>query len=140
MRFTAPVAQDPMLVVVYFVPRVTIVLVVEVFSYFFLNLYRTGLSDLKFYHNELTGIEARRVAMQFAARSDDKELVSAGRVSANCHHFSLRCLRFCLARSGLTSLRTTSSRSGHAPACSRDIESKEIMWRSKPCVGEEFTS
>jgi hypothetical protein len=53
-------------VLLHFLPRLSIVIFIETFSFFFLRLYKSGLADIKYYQNELTGIEARQVALQAA--------------------------------------------------------------------------
>ncbi len=51
-------------VLLHFLPRLSIVIFIETFSYFFLRLYKSGLSDIKYYQNELTNIEARHLALE----------------------------------------------------------------------------
>lgn len=48
------------------VPRVMLVIFVEVFAYFFLRLYKNGLDEIKYFQNELTNIESKLSAVQFA--------------------------------------------------------------------------
>lgn len=48
------------------IPRVLLVVFVEVFAYFFLRLYRNGLSEIKYFQNELTNIESKLTAIEFA--------------------------------------------------------------------------
>ncbi|WP_447763725.1 hypothetical protein [Pseudomonas reinekei] len=48
------------------VPRVLLVIFVEVFAYFFLSLYKSGLSEIKYFQNELTNIESKLVAVEFS--------------------------------------------------------------------------
>ena len=48
------------------IPRVMLVVFVEVFAYFFLRLYRNGLSEIKYFQNELTNIESKLTAAEFA--------------------------------------------------------------------------
>lgn len=59
----------------YFLPRLSIVLLVEIFSYFFLSLYRTGLDDLKYYQNELTNIESREAALHASLSKGSEDLL-----------------------------------------------------------------
>lgn len=49
-------------------PRISIAVFIEVFSFFFLRLYRDSLNEIKYYQNELTTLDAKRVALE-AARS-----------------------------------------------------------------------
>ncbi|WP_198551123.1 MULTISPECIES: hypothetical protein [Pseudoalteromonas] len=48
------------------VPRVMLVIFVEVFAYFFLRLYKEGLSEIKYFQNELTNVESKLVALEFS--------------------------------------------------------------------------
>lgn len=48
------------------VARLSVVLVIEIFAYFFLNLYRSGLQEIKYYRNEITNIFARRIAFNLS--------------------------------------------------------------------------
>lgn len=58
------ISTDASAVLLHFLPRLSIVLFIETFSFFFLRLYKSGLADIKYYQNELTGIEARHVALE----------------------------------------------------------------------------
>ncbi|QDV50869.1 hypothetical protein [Gimesia fumaroli] len=51
-------------ILIHFLPRLSIVIFIETFSYFFLRLYKSGLSDIKYYQNELTNVEARQLALE----------------------------------------------------------------------------
>ncbi|WP_417735251.1 hypothetical protein [Rosistilla oblonga] len=51
-------------VLLHFLPRLSIVVFIETFSFFFLRLYKSGLADIKYYQNELTGIESRHLALE----------------------------------------------------------------------------
>lgn len=60
------------------VPRIMLVIFVEVFAYFFLRLYRNGLSEIKFFQNELTNVESKLTAIEFAfVTKSDEALKSA---------------------------------------------------------------
>jgi hypothetical protein len=59
-----------------YVPRVTLVLVVELFAYFFLNLYKANLAETRYYHNEITNVAARRVSLLTAFSTNDGPLIS----------------------------------------------------------------
>lgn len=54
--------------------RISVAFFVEVFSFFFLRLYRASLQEIKYFQNELTNIEARAMALEFALLVDDKEI------------------------------------------------------------------
>lgn len=48
------------------VPRFLLVIFVEIFAYFFLRLYKDGLSEIKYFQNELTNIESKFYSVMFA--------------------------------------------------------------------------
>jgi hypothetical protein len=60
--------------VMSFIPRVSIVAIVEVFAYFFLRLYKASLSEIKYFQNEATNLEVRFAALRIALDSDDASL------------------------------------------------------------------
>ncbi|TFZ00669.1 hypothetical protein EZ313_19655 [Ramlibacter henchirensis] len=55
----------------HYVPRVTIVVFVEVFSFFFLRLYRTTLAEIRTYQADLTEISVKQVAVEAVWNSTD---------------------------------------------------------------------
>ena len=46
-----------------FIPRITLVIFIEIFAYFFLRLYKDSLSDMKYFQNELTNLESKNIAL-----------------------------------------------------------------------------
>jgi hypothetical protein len=58
-----------------FLPRLSIILIIEVFSYFFLRLYKSSLAEIKYFQNEATNIEHNFVALEAAISIDDKTLI-----------------------------------------------------------------
>jgi uncharacterized membrane protein YuzA (DUF378 family) len=58
-----------------FAPRISLVIVIEIFAYFFLGLYKSNLSEIKHFHNELTNVEQRHMALEEAVASADVETV-----------------------------------------------------------------
>lgn len=59
----------------YYVPRVAIIVVLEVFAYFFLKLYRGALEDEKYYNNEMTNVEVQARSLIVAVLRDDSEAI-----------------------------------------------------------------
>ncbi len=51
---------------IHFIPRLTFVLLIELFAYFFLKLYKSSLSEIKYFQNEITNIEAKHLALRAA--------------------------------------------------------------------------
>jgi hypothetical protein len=59
-------AKKVELYAVSFLPRLTFVLVMELFAYFFLRLYKASLSEVKYFQNEITNMEAKHFALRVA--------------------------------------------------------------------------
>lgn len=60
----------------YFIPKISTVIFIEVFSFFFLKLYRSNLNDIKYYQNEMTNIEFKIYSLKSALMIDDKETLT----------------------------------------------------------------
>lgn len=58
-------------------PRLTIVIIVESFSFFFLRVYRSTLNEIKYFQNEATSIEHRFVALETAIQLNKKDLIES---------------------------------------------------------------
>ncbi|QJE74327.1 hypothetical protein HHL28_15705 [Aerophototrophica crusticola] len=65
---------------IYFIPRSSVALLVEIIAFFFLNLYRASLSEIKYFQNEITNLDMRLVAL-LASTADPKgkAFVDAGK-------------------------------------------------------------
>lgn len=61
--------------VVAIVPRLSLVILIEIFAYFFLRLYKFGLNDIKYYQNELTNIESKLIAIEVAYITKNEESI-----------------------------------------------------------------
>jgi uncharacterized protein YuzE len=61
----------------FFIPRISIVVFIEIFSFFFLKLYRTNLSDIKYYQNEMTNVEFKLLALKSAFAKDDLDSIKS---------------------------------------------------------------
>ena len=59
--------------VMFYISRVTLVIFIEVFAFFFLKLYKNGLSEIKYFQNELTNIEMTNASLNISIRNDDKD-------------------------------------------------------------------
>ncbi len=57
-----------------FLPRLSLILLIETFAYFFLRLYKDNLKEIKYWHNELTAIEHRILALNLALKRNNDEL------------------------------------------------------------------
>ena len=63
---TKDLPTDPEKLAAHLIPRITLSLFIEIFSFFFLRLYSAGLTDIKYYQNELTNIESKFLALRRA--------------------------------------------------------------------------
>lgn len=56
-------------------PRISLVIFIEIFAFFFLKLYKSNLFDIKYYHNEMTNCDFKVLALKTAfVRNLDAEL------------------------------------------------------------------
>jgi hypothetical protein len=62
-----------MLYVLSFLPRLALAVLVEVFAYFFLRLYKENLDSVRFLQNEMTNVEVARAALSTVILAGDKE-------------------------------------------------------------------
>ncbi len=69
--------DDPAKFASHFLPRFTLSIFIEIFSFFFLRLYSSSLSEIKYFQNELTNIESRFIALRRAVISDDTNSLSS---------------------------------------------------------------
>ena len=49
-----------------YIPRLSIIIFIELFAYFFLKLYKNNLQDIKYFQNELTNIESKFTSLRSA--------------------------------------------------------------------------
>ena len=54
----------------HYVPRLSLIIVIEIFAFFFLRLYKTTLSEIKYFQNELTNVELKYAALEAASGSE----------------------------------------------------------------------
>ncbi|MGV7093784.1 hypothetical protein [Siccibacter turicensis] len=58
------------------VPRFTFVVVIEVFAYFFLKLYKNGFEQVKYFQNELTNVDSKVLGIKFLKDIKNEELMN----------------------------------------------------------------
>lgn len=58
----------------YFLPRISLTIFIEIFSYFFLNLYKKNLEDIKYFQNEVTNLESKYLALLYAFESNNGQI------------------------------------------------------------------
>nr|WP_320021240.1 hypothetical protein [uncultured Draconibacterium sp.] len=62
---------------IHFLPRISVVIFIEIFAFFFLKLYKSNLEDIKYYQNELTNIEFKIASIKTAFMIEDTELTKS---------------------------------------------------------------
>ncbi|TGU85687.1 hypothetical protein [Acinetobacter pittii] len=62
---------------IFIIPKISFVLLIELFAYFFLNLYKKSLEDIKYYQNEITNMEAKYLALQMAKSLNNHKTISS---------------------------------------------------------------
>jgi len=77
MALSAPAAPSQAQILNYYIPRVSTVVFVEVFAFFFLRLYKFSLAEDRFYQIELTNISALDIALQAAFKTGDQATITA---------------------------------------------------------------
>ncbi|WP_438454779.1 hypothetical protein [Vreelandella venusta] len=73
--FNAPALNSVIDLAAHFIPRISLVLLIEVFAYFFLKLYKQGLSEIKYFQNEITNIESKFLALRLSTESGQGDCV-----------------------------------------------------------------
>ena len=75
-RLVVPNGQlDLGVLTLMFVPKLSLAIFVQVFSLFFLRLYKAGFAEIKYFQNELTNLEVKYLGVVSAVLADDKEAV-----------------------------------------------------------------
>lgn len=59
-----PAITDITSLLAHYIPRITTIIFIEVFAFFFLRLYKSGLQEIKYFQNELTNIEMQLIAIE----------------------------------------------------------------------------
>lgn len=61
-----PVSNSSVELISYSLPRFSLSILIGLLVFFFLNLYRKSLDDIKYYQNEITNLEAKYLALRLA--------------------------------------------------------------------------
>ncbi len=59
----------------HYVPRLSIVIFIEIFAFFFLKLYKSNLQDIKYFHNEKTNIDLKAIAIITSISSSNPDIL-----------------------------------------------------------------
>jgi len=73
--------NDKLEYILHMAPKLSFVIVIELFAYFFLKLYKNGFDEVKYFQNELTNIDSKVLAIKFL--KDVKNEVLMGEVIKN---------------------------------------------------------
>jgi hypothetical protein len=76
-ELTAATTKDPWAFASHFLPRLTLVVFIELFAYFFLSLYRNSLQEIKYFQNELTNVESKQIALRTAIEYGDPATIAS---------------------------------------------------------------
>lgn len=57
----------------FYLPRITLSIFLELFSFYFLALYKSNLSEIKYYQNEITNIEFKATSLKAALFVEDEK-------------------------------------------------------------------
>lgn len=58
--------SDFTIFIIHFLPRFTFVIFIQLFAFFFLNLYKSNLEDAKYFQNELTNLTAKSSSIKLS--------------------------------------------------------------------------
>lgn len=67
---------SPLWYLAQYFPRLSLIILIEIFAYFFLRLYKSSLAEIKYFQNEMTNVESRTLALRAARASEDKETLA----------------------------------------------------------------
>ncbi len=59
----------------FFIPRLSLMVFIELFSFYFLSLYRTNSNEIKYYQNELTDLEYKSMSLKMALLGNNEAKV-----------------------------------------------------------------
>ena len=59
----------------HYVPRLSLIIFIEVFSFFFLKLYKNSLEGIKYFQNEMTNVEIKFISLESVFLSGDDEAI-----------------------------------------------------------------
>lgn len=60
----------------YWISKLSLVVLIEIFALFFLRMYRDNMETIKYYQNELTSIESRKIALLFSILHETPDAIS----------------------------------------------------------------
>jgi len=59
----------------HYIPRISLVIFVEIFAFFFLKLYKSNLQEIKYFNNEKTNVDFKLITLKTALFQEDIEMI-----------------------------------------------------------------
>lgn len=59
----------------HYIPRISLVIFIEIFAFFFLKLYKSNLQEIKYFNNEKTNIDFKLITLKTALFQEDLEMI-----------------------------------------------------------------
>jgi len=59
----------------HYIPRLSLVVFIEIFAFFFLKLYKSNLLEIKYFNNEKTNIDFKLITLKTALFQEDTEMI-----------------------------------------------------------------
>lgn len=59
----------------HYIPRISLVIFIEIFAFFFLKLYKTNLLEIKYFNNEKTNIDFKLITLKTALFQEDTKMI-----------------------------------------------------------------
>jgi len=73
--------NDKLDYILHMAPRLSFVIVIELFAYFFLKLYKNGFDEVKYFQNELTNVDSKVLGIKFLKDVRNEEEFHLGKRS-----------------------------------------------------------
>ncbi len=73
--FDKPTSNSTSDILIHYIPRLSTVVFIEVFAFFFLRIYRANLVDIKYFHNERSNIEQKILSLKTALLTENGKYI-----------------------------------------------------------------
>lgn len=73
--YSAPDIVDGVDFFIHHLPKLSFVIVVELFAYFFLRLYKNGFDEIKYFQNEITNIEMKAMSLKYVQEFKNEDII-----------------------------------------------------------------
>ncbi|MRG49024.1 hypothetical protein GFS24_28200 [Chitinophaga sp. SYP-B3965] len=68
--------SDTVSLLSHYIPRISLVVFIEIFAFFFLKLYRANLQEIKYFNNEKTNIDFKLISLKTALYQEDQAMIT----------------------------------------------------------------